>query len=205
MSSDFGERDAADAAVAARWVEGDDDALRLAYDQFGALVLTYCTRSLRDRATALDCVQETFLSAWRSRERFDPKRGAFGAWLLGIARFRVLDAHRKIARTPLPVDDTALETVADHQDSAEDHLADRLLIARAVESLKPRARSVVELAFYSDLTHAEIAAQLDLPLGTVKSDLRRGLETMRHELGGRPILDSGTSLSTAPANGGHGA
>ncbi|MGA9278346.1 RNA polymerase sigma factor [Ilumatobacter sp.] len=196
MSSDSPERDSADAAVAARWVAGDDDALKAAYDQFGALVYTYCSRSLRDPATAADCVQETFLSAWRSRDRFDPARGAFAAWLLGIARFRVLDSYRKAAKTPVPTDDADLASVGDSAEPADDGLADQLLIARALEALHPRARSVVELAFFSDLTQAEISAQLDMPLGTVKSDLRRGLETMRRELGGRPIPNAEQRPST---------
>lgn len=201
VSSDSPERDSADALVAERWVAGDDDALRLAYEQFGALVFTYCTRSLRDRAAAADCVQETFLSAWRSRERFDPTRGAFGAWLLGIARYRVLDAYRKVARTPVPTVDADLETIGDSQDSSADHLADQLLAARALDTLQPRARQVVELAFFSDLTHIEIATRLDMPLGTVKSDLRRGLETMRHELGGRPVVSVVDTLSSSTGRG----
>ena len=68
--------------------------------------------------------------------------------------------------------------------ASEDQLADRLLITRALESLQPRVREVVELAFYSDLTQTAIAAQTGLPLGTVKSDLRRGLARLRAELGG---------------------
>ena len=199
VHSEPGERDAADAEVAARWIAGDDDALRLAYEQFGALVHTYCVRSLRDRSAAADCVQETFLSAWRSRGRFDPERGAFGAWLLGIARYRVLDAYRTTARTPTPADEARLELAGEHEHPMEDQLADQLLIARALDVLKPRVRGVVELAFFSDLTHMEIASRLDMPLGTVKSDLRRGLEVLRHELRGRPILGPQTTSPTSTA------
>ena len=75
VRSDPAERDAADAAVAVRWVAGDPEALRLAYDQFGTLVFTYCARSLVDRDAAADCAQETFVSAWKSRDGFDPARG----------------------------------------------------------------------------------------------------------------------------------
>lgn len=181
------ERDAADASVVEHWVAGHDDALRLAYDQFATLVFSYCTRSLSDRAAAADCVQETFVSAWRSRERFDPSRGAFGAWLLGIARYRVLDSYRAAARTPTPTDDARLQARGALQDPDDDRLADRLLVARALDALQPRVRQVVELAFYSDLTHVDIATRLDMPLGTVKSDMRRGLEIMRRALDGRPI------------------
>lgn len=175
------EPDSADDVVAERWVAGDEDALRLAYEQFGTLVFTYCVRSLFDRDAAADCVQETFVSAWRSRDRFDPARGRLGAWLLGIARYRVLDAYRADARTPVPVAELDLPALGSAE-PGDDRLADRLLLAHALEHLQPRVRNVVELAFYSDLTHSEIAARTGIPLGTVKSDLRRGLERLRAEL-----------------------
>ena len=182
VPTDLHERDAADASVVEHWLAGHDQALKMAYDQFGALVFSYCTRSLQDRATATDCVQDTFVSAWKSRDRFDPERGAFGAWLLGIARYRVIDAYRHTARTPTPVADEQLHALGDHHEPEDDQLADRLLIARALETLKPRVRDVVELAFYSDLTQAEIALRLDMPLGTVKSDIRRGLLRIRDHM-----------------------
>lgn len=203
--ADLHERDAADASVADRWVAGHDDALRLAYEQFGALVLTYCTRSLRDRSAAMDCVQETFVSAWRSRDRFDPERGAFGAWLLGIARFRVLDAYGHAARTPVPIEDVQLRAMGTQEDPDDDRLADRLLIARALDSLSPRVRQVVELAFYSDLTQNEIASRLDMPLGTVKSDMRRGLEVMRRDLAGRSVAPAHTLSAPPTQKGSHDA
>jgi len=185
VRSDPTERDAADDAVAVRWVAGDPEALRLAYDQFGTLVFTYCARSLVDRDAAADCAQETFVSAWRSRDGFDPARGRLSAWLLGIARYRVLDAYRRSARTPLPSGELPPPQFPPGTGVAsEDQLADRLLIARALESLQPRVREVVELAFYSDLTQTAIAAQTGIPLGTVKSDLRRGLARLRSELRG---------------------
>ena len=185
VRSDPAERDAADAAVAVRWVDGDPEALRLAYDQFGSLVFTYCARSLVDRDAAADCAQETFVSAWKSRDGFDPARGSLSAWLLGIARYRVLDAYRRAARTPLPSGELPVpQSESEAGVASEDQLADRLLIARALDSLQPRVRQVVELAFYSDLTQTAIAAQTGIPLGTVKSDLRRGLERLRAELEG---------------------
>jgi RNA polymerase sigma-70 factor (ECF subfamily) len=82
--------------------------------------------------------------------------------------------------------------------SREDQLADQLLIARALESLQPRVRNVVELAFYSDLTQVEISSRTGIPLGTVKSDLRRGLERLRSELGTVRVQsdrDSATGLT----------
>lgn len=179
-------RDAADVAVAARWAAGDQAALQAAYDQLGSLVFTFCVQALGDREAAADCTQETFVSAWRSRERFDPARGTLAAWLVGIARYRVLDAYRVRARTPAPRSD-ALDVVAEVVAPPDDQLAERLLVAHALSTLEDRARGVVELAFYSDLTHTQIAERTGLPLGTVKSDLRRGLQRLRAHLeGGEP-------------------
>lgn len=174
-------QDAADAAVARRWAAGDDAALRAAYDQFGSLVFTFCLRALGDRESATDCTQETFVSAWRSRDRFDPRRGSLPAWLVGIARYRVLDAYRARGRTPVPQPDPMVVAASD---AADELLAERLLVAHALTTLDPRARHVVELAFYSDLTHTQIADRTGLPLGTVKSDLRRGLQRLREHVEG---------------------
>ena len=181
-ADDEGGRAAADAAVERAWAVGDESALRQAWDRFGTLVFTYCTRALGDRESAADCAQETFVSAWRSRERFDPARGTLAAWLLAIARYRTLDAFRTGARVPTPgLADGEVER-PDPGPGPDDRLADRLLVAHALESLSPRARQVVELAFWSDLTQADIAAKLGLPLGTVKSDMRRALVRLRTRL-----------------------
>lgn len=183
MDDDRAGRDAADVSVTAGWAAGDETALHGAYDQFGALVFTFCLHALGDREAAADCTQETFVSAWRSRERFDPARGALAAWLVGIARYRVLDAYRARARAPVPRPELVGD-VADAAVPADELLAERMLVAHALSTLEDRARQVVELAFYSDLTHTQIAERTGLPLGTVKSDLRRGLQRLRAHLQG---------------------
>lgn len=178
----------ADEAVTHAWVAGDQAALRLAFDQFGSLIFTYCVRRLGDRDAAADCAQEVFISAWRSRDRYDPSLGSLAAWLTGIARYRVIDAQRRAGSTPEPQDPASSSTVADPGAEADtDQLGDRLLVARAIETLPPRVQQVVSLAFYSDLTHTEIAQRLDLPLGTVKSDIRRALQRLRPHLEGGGI------------------
>ena len=150
------------------------------WDRYGTLVHTYCIRLIGDRDLAADCVQETFVSAWRSRERFDPARGSLPGWLLGIARHRVHDLYRAQARTPTP---RAVEADEAERgpllDSESGDLVERLLLADALATLAPRARQVLELAFYSGLSQSDIAARLDLPLGTVKSDMRRALLRLR--------------------------
>jgi RNA polymerase sigma-70 factor (ECF subfamily) len=175
-------RAAGDAAATEAWCRGDDDALQIAWTQFGTLIYTYCARALGDRDLAADCTQEAFLGAWRSRHAYDPARGSLAGWLIGIARFKVLDVHRAAPRVPVPVSDDQLGAEQPVEDPGGDVLSDRLLVAHALETLSPRARSVVELAFYSDLTQTQIAEKLALPLGTVKSDMRRALQRLRSHL-----------------------
>jgi RNA polymerase sigma-70 factor (ECF subfamily) len=104
--------------------------------------------------------------------------------LLGIARHRVHDAYRSRARVPAPEPVVAGERdVADTDEEAAD-LVERLLVADALTALGERQRHVVELAFYSGLSQSEIAARLSLPLGTVKSDMRRALRRLRDVLEG---------------------
>jgi RNA polymerase sigma factor (sigma-70 family) len=167
-----------EADVATHFSSGADDGLRAAWDAHGALVHGYCRRTLG--AEAADVTQEVFLEAWRNRHRFDPTRGSLAGWLLGIARFRVLDALRAGGRRPLTVGETP-EQPGDDADHVH-RLAERMLVAEALEQLGPRARQAVELAFYDDLTHSEIAERCGVPLGTVKSDIRRGLERLRRHL-----------------------
>jgi RNA polymerase sigma factor (sigma-70 family) len=175
-----------EAAATAAWLAAEPDAVRLAWEACGALVHGYCAKALGDRERAADCTQETFVSAWRARERFDPARGTLAGWLLGIARYRVLDVHRGAHRVPTPVDDVpvAASTASQGSQAAPDVLADRMLIAHALESLPPAARQVVELAFYGDLTQVEIAERTGLPIGTVKSHMRRALLRLRADLEG---------------------
>jgi RNA polymerase sigma-70 factor (ECF subfamily) len=173
----------ADAAEAA-FVAGDADALKLAYDAHGRLVYTLCRRSLGAEAAA-DVTQEVFVSAWQARRQFDPARGSLGGWLVGIARNKIIDALRAQARRPVAAREP---DVADAPVTAVavESLADRLLLADAMADLPARAKKVIHLAFFEDLTHPEIAERTALPLGTVKSDIRRGLQRMRRHLERQP-------------------
>jgi RNA polymerase sigma factor (sigma-70 family) len=159
----------------------DPDGLKAAYDAYGAAVHRFCTRSL-DSHLARDATQEVFVTAWRQRDRFDPERGSLLGWLLGIARNKVLGAQRSHRRHPSPSPPDQLPAVADDT-RVLDQLADRLLVAHALSTLPDRAQEAVRLAFLEGLSHQEVADHLDLPLGTVKSDIRRGLTRLRVTLG----------------------
>jgi RNA polymerase sigma-70 factor (ECF subfamily) len=170
--------------VARRFVAGDDGALEALYRTHGSLVFTYCRRML-DPGRAADATQEVFVAAWRSRARYRPEAGTLAGWLLGIARFKVIDILRADGRQPVSV---AEPERPGRQGSVDDRgpteIAERMLVAEALSVLSERAQGMVRLAFFEDLTHAQIAEKCDVPLGTVKSDIRRGLERMRRHLEG---------------------
>ncbi|HSL58909.1 MAG TPA: sigma-70 family RNA polymerase sigma factor [Acidimicrobiales bacterium] len=163
------------------FARGDDEALRGAFDRYGALVHSLCRRAVVPQIDADDLTQQVFIAAWRSRDRFDPTKGTLGAWLTGIAKHKVLDAQRAAGRRR---EDAAGDGGPVPAAGAEhvDHLAERLLVADALAQLPLERRTVLEHAFFAELTHPEIAARLDLPLGTVKSHIRRGLATLRSHL-----------------------
>jgi RNA polymerase sigma-70 factor (ECF subfamily) len=161
------------------FASGSHEALRLAYEDHGAAVYHFCRKALGgDRAS--DLTQEVFTAAWRGRAGFDPAKGSLRGWLLGIARFQVLGALRR----QQPAAGVAVET-ADHAAAAEvERLADRVVVGQALGDLPERARTALILAYVDGLSHTEIAERTDQPLGTVKSDIRRALQRLRHELGG---------------------
>jgi RNA polymerase sigma-70 factor (ECF subfamily) len=172
-------------ALARAWAAGHEGAVRQVWDRYGTLVHTFCRRAIADRDLAADCVQETFVSAWRSRDRFDPARGSLPGWLLGIARHRVHDAYRSHARTPQPREAAIEEATPESAGTnGATELVDRLLLADALRTLGDRPRQVIELAFYGGLSQTEVADRLGLPLGTVKSDMRRALMRLRGALEG---------------------
>lgn len=165
-----------------RFRRGDDRALEAVYRRWSALVFTLALRSLGDRGDAEDVTQKTFVSAWTSRASYDPAKAKLATWLVTIARRRIADMHEARARVRALQEE--LVRVADPDDMVQAgiDLADRLLLADELERLEPDARDVVRLAFYDDLTHQQIAERLSMPLGTVKSHIRRSLSRLRSRL-----------------------
>lgn len=166
-------------SVEKAFARGGESALEAAYRQHGSLVFTFCRRTL-DEARARDVTQEVFISAWKSRERYDPAKGSLAGWLVAITRNRIIDNVRAERRHS---DRRATDDPGEVPVEAQvERIGDSLMIAAALRCLSDRTRQVVKLHYFDDLTHRQIAERMSLPLGTVKSDLRRGLARIRHQL-----------------------
>ena len=155
----------------------DDDSVRLAYDRHGAELYRFCRRLLGDSGQAEDAVQETFVRAWRARERFDPALASLRTWLFAIARNVVTDMLRARSSRPVvsgePVDDVA----GDHGH------ADRVVLGLQLEHGLSRLstdqrHAVVQIALLGR-TSSELAAELGTSDSTVRSRLFYGLKAMR--------------------------
>jgi RNA polymerase sigma factor (sigma-70 family) len=168
-----------DQELAEHFRGGDEHALRIAYDRFGGAVLHLAQRVLGNRSDAEDVTQATFVAAWQGRQTFDPDRGSLLSWLLGIARRKAVDRIRTAVRENRITETfRALPEPAAPAETPE-RIVDRLVVADELAQLPAEQRRTLELAFYDDLTHPQISAVTGLPLGTVKSHIRRGMASLR--------------------------
>ncbi len=166
-----------------RLAAGDESALAEAYQRWSALVYTIALKSVGNAEDAADITQAVFVSAWRGRASFNPEAGAVPSWLVGITRRRVVDHFRARSR----VREISVEYTPESPDKTSvsqrtDQVIDRVVLADEIAELGPPADQIIRLAFYSDLTHQQISAQLNMPLGTVKTHIRRALVRMRTRL-----------------------
>jgi RNA polymerase sigma factor (sigma-70 family) len=169
----------ADRELAERFRTGDLTALRGVFDRYGNAVFHIAVTTLGNSADADDVAQATFVAAWMGRETFDPQRGTLLGWLLGIARRKVVDRLRALAREQRIVDTVHQLPDPPPLEATPDRVVDRLVVADELARLPAEQRRVLELAFYDDLTHPQIAAVTGFPLGTVKSHLRRGMAKLK--------------------------
>lgn len=171
-------------SVLARVAQGNPRAVRECIDQFGSLIWSIARRLTRTRADAEDAVQEIFMDIWRSAARFDPTQGSEKVFVATIARRRLIDRMRRTANQARTesIDDVESLSWADPGAGAEIS-AEAQAAARAVMQLRPEQRRVLELGILQGLSHSEIADALQMPLGTVKTMMRRGLIQVRQLMG----------------------
>ncbi|GAA4694006.1 sigma-70 family RNA polymerase sigma factor [Pseudonocardia yuanmonensis] len=175
-----------DDELARRLRDGDPRALRLAYDRHARVVHTVALRLLRSHHDAEDVTQQVFVRAWRGRATLDPDRGGLGAWLIGITRRQIADRLAARARDRAATDGALRLGPPPPLERSPDEIVDAVLVADELDRLPEQQRRVIRLAFYDDLTQQQISTLTGLPLGTVKSHLRRGVDRLRRrwEAGG---------------------
>ena len=179
-------REEALAALVTRAAQGDQTALAALYDETSAHVYGLALRILRDQYAAEDVTIDVYAQVYRQVSSYDANRGTPSAWLLTLTRSRAIDrlrqeAQRREREEPLEATTRMPSLTADPEEySATTEL--RRLVQRALALLTPEQRQVIELAYYSGLSHNEIAAQLGQPLGTVKTRIRTGMMLLREDL-----------------------
>lgn len=168
-----------------RVASGEAAAVPLLLDRYGSLVWSIARKQARPDE-AEDLVQEVFIQIWKQAERYDPDRGSEAAFITTIARRRLIDHRRKVGRRgeaaelpeELPQEDSGVDPL---------ELSDEARVAQeALDQLRPEQREVLQMALVEGKTHTEIAEITQLPLGTVKSHARRGLERVRQLLSIEP-------------------
>lgn len=165
----------------------DERALSALYDATVTRVYGMILRIVRRPSLAEEVVEDTYFQVWRQALRFDPARGRAMTWLLSMARSRAIDALRREHRFQSESTELDLATEPVDPRPAADELLDAARghadLHRALMKLDAHPRQLVALAFFNGLSHEEIASRTALPLGTVKSQIRRALLTLRKALG----------------------
>jgi RNA polymerase sigma-70 factor, ECF subfamily len=155
----------------------DDQGLRQAYAAHADELFGFAMRSLGDRGLAEEAVQETFVRAWRAADRFDPELGSLRTWLFAIVRNIIIDLSRARAARPRPTDEI--------EEAAEEPFEQALLAWQVEEALRRIGevhRHVIVETYYRGRPYAEVAAELGVPEGTVKSRVYYGLRALRNAL-----------------------
>jgi RNA polymerase sigma-70 factor, ECF subfamily len=178
-----------DPALLASIVKGDQEAFGQLYDHSSTLLYTLAFRILGNREEADELLQDVYLEVWRKVARYDVGRGTPIAWLITLTRSRAIDRLRaRSARahdTTQELDATISSLVADLGPSPFETRADqelRMAVGSAMTNLPPAQQQAIELAYYEGLSHSEIAARLNQPLGTVKTRIKLGMSKLRESL-----------------------
>ncbi len=166
---------------------GDVKAFETLYDRYSAMVYSLAARML-GQSIAEEMVQEVFILVWRKAQLYEPKRGVFSTWLMRVAHHRIIDELRRRRRQTQPISENAerpMEDLADMRPLTEQIMAQEArgaAVRAALSKLSLEQQAVIEQAYFKGLTQSDIAEKLQIPLGTVKTRIRLGLQKLRGEL-----------------------
>ncbi|MEA3209187.1 MAG: hypothetical protein QOE70_2244 [Chthoniobacter sp.] len=173
-----------DADLLSRVASGDEAAFARLYDRFAPGLFSLVLKMVRDEKEAEDVLQDGFSHIWRRATTYDPARSSAFTWAVMVFRHKAIDRLRMRLRFERIVEKAATEfsdaPQADEASAAAPILREQCTLVRsALEQITDEQKLAVELAFFGGLTHEEIAAKLDTPLGTIKARIRRGLLRLR--------------------------
>ncbi len=174
-----------DAALLHAMQGGDESSVAVLYDRYGGAAYGLAHRITNDATLAEDVVQDAFVSVWKQCARFDGSRGQAKSWLMTIVHHKAVDTVRRRAgrpERPLPEGFDEPVAVLGRPDELTERSMDAAAVRNAVRGVPEDQRTTIMMAYFEGLTHIEIAERMKVPLGTVKSRLRIGLEKMRAEL-----------------------
>jgi len=162
-----------------RSARGDRAAFRALYDQWGRRLYGIALRITRQPSLAADATQDAFVQIWQQAQRFDPARGSAEAFLVSLVRYRALDVVRRQSREtpgyePVEQEDETPDALTRLVSSAEG-----VALHRCLGLLDAERRRLVVMAFVDGLSHSELSSHLNVPIGTVKSWIRRSLLSLR--------------------------
>jgi RNA polymerase sigma-70 factor, ECF subfamily len=176
-----------DEALVAQLASGDREKIVPLLLRYAPRILGLASAAV-DHAAAEEIVQDVFVAVWRGAGSFDPARGSFRNWLLTITRNRIANELRRRGSRPdqrTAKEEADLTSFADRGPTADDHVWHdfrRQTLRAAVDSLPAKQRQALSLAFFNELTHEQVAAALDVPLGTAKTRIRSAIESLRGQL-----------------------
>ena len=185
-------QDAADREMLAQAAGGDQAAFAELYDRLSGPLYSLAVRMLSDANEAQDAIQEVFIQIWRRAAKYDPTQSSVFSWAMLMTRSRIIDRLRArgrrlrvLASSTNDTDNAATAADASVAESGAD-TADRneeaMRVRTVLDKLPAEQRQAIELAFFSELTHYQIADQLGQPLGTIKARIRRGLLKLREQI-----------------------
>ena len=177
------EVDAVDIALLQRISTRDHTAVAELYDRHSRLLFSLITRIVHDRAEAEEVLQEVFLTVWTKAHTYDSRLGSPMGWLVRLARNRAIDRFRTLGARARAVEAMDEPQPGDNPEATTVRNQERSRVRQALGTLPAEQRQLIEQAYFRGLTHSELAEAFGLPLGTVKTRVRSGLQTLRAQLG----------------------
>lgn len=161
--------------------EGNEEAVSLIYDNYGAVLFGLCARMMGSKEDGEEVFQEAMIKIWRYAKSFDPSKARLYTWMMNVTRNTCIDQIRKNDRRPQiqDIDSNVYKVDSVNQGEIE---VDHIGLKKEIDKLRPEERKVLELAYFKGFTQGEIAKDLNIPLGTVKTRARKAITELKRFL-----------------------